>query len=104
MQRHFFLAAQVYTATSSARPALRPPSDLNELEREVFADIVLGCGPHHFVPVDVPLIAILAKNIVLERIAFGELRAAGYRSDKQSPPWLAILQHASKDAGLATVK
>ena len=53
-------AAQVYTATSSARPALRPPGDLNELEREVFADIVLGCGPHHFVPVDVPLIAILA--------------------------------------------
>jgi phage terminase small subunit len=89
-------AAQSFTATSTARPVLRPPSDLNELEREEFANIVLGVGPHHFVPVDVALIAILAKNIVLERIAFGELRAAGYVSDRPSP-WLAILQHATKE-------
>jgi hypothetical protein len=80
-------AAQSFTATSTARPVLRPPSDLNELEREEFANIVLGVGPHHFVPVDVALIAILAKNIVLERIAFGELRAAVMSATGRARGW-----------------
>jgi hypothetical protein len=89
-------AAQAFTATSTARPALRPPSDLTPLEREVFADICLGVEANHFLPCDVPLIAHLAQHIVLARVAFGELRAAGYVSDRPSP-WLAILQYASKE-------
>lgn len=88
--------AKAFSPNPAARPVLKPPVDLNELEREVFADIVLGSPPDSFIPADVPLIAILAKNIVLERIAFGEMRAAGYISD-DGRKWLTILQHATKE-------
>jgi hypothetical protein len=70
---------------------------LDALEREVFADIVLGAAPNHFVPGDTPLIAHLARNIVLTRTAFGEMKAAGYVSDGKVSPWLAVLQHAARE-------
>ena len=63
-------------AASTARPLLKPPPDLNALEREAFLDIVLGAPPTHFLPSDLPLIAAYAKAIVQERIAGGELAAA----------------------------
>ena len=89
-------ASAAFSPTATARPILTPPVDLDPLEREEFANIVLGVPAHHFWPADVPLIALLAKNIVMERIAFGELRAAGYVSGDRPSPWLAILQQATK--------
>ena len=36
----------------------------------------------HFLPADAALLGCLAKDIVLERFAFGELRASGFISSK----------------------
>ena len=70
---------------------LKPPPDLNALEKEVFLDIVLGAPPTHFLPSDLPLIAAYAKAIVQERIAAGEL-AAAYVVDGKPSPWLPVWQ------------
>jgi hypothetical protein len=88
-------AAQPFSVNGTTRASLQPPEDLDQIERAVFADLVMGTRPGHFVPSDAALLACLAKNIVLERIAFGELRAAGYVTDRPSP-WLAVLQHATR--------
>ena len=91
-------ASAAFSPERTTRPVLRPPPDLDALKREIFADIVLGVAdPHHFVPGDVALVAHLARNIVLTRVAFGEMRAAGYVSDGKVSPWFTILQHASKE-------
>jgi hypothetical protein len=74
---------------------LRPPDDLDELERREFVSLIVGSPPSHFVPSDLPLIAAYAKAIVAERIAAGELAAAPVVSspngDRPSP-WLAVWQ------------
>ena len=78
-------------AASTARPLLKPPPDLNTLEKEAFLDIVLGAPPHHFMPSDLPLVVAYARAIVQERIAAGELAAAYVVDDKPSP-WLPVWQ------------
>lgn len=90
-------AAATFSPTGTTRPTLRAPSDLDAVEKEVFADLVCGVGPNHFLPGDTALIAHLARNIVLTRTAFGEMKAAGYIADDRPSPWFAILQHASKE-------
>jgi hypothetical protein len=78
-------------AASTARPLLKPPPDLNALEKEAFLDIVLGASPHHFMPSDLPLVVAYARAIVQEKIAAGELAAAYVVDDKPSP-WLPVWQ------------
>lgn len=90
-------ANKAFTATPVARPMLRPPPDLDQLEREEFASIILGVPANHFIPADTPLIAHLARHIVLARVAFGEMKAAGHVADGKVSPWLTILQHAAKE-------
>ena len=90
-------AAAGFAPTSTARPMLRPPSDLNALEKQEFADIICGVDVHHFIPADAALIGELAQYRVLWRTAFGELRASGYISDGKASAWLTILQHAAKE-------
>jgi hypothetical protein len=89
--------AQAFSPTGTTRVVLRPPVDLNALEREEFAKLILGSPADFFISSDTPLIARLARNIVLTRVAFGEMRAAGYVSDGKASPWLQILQHAAKE-------
>ena len=89
--------ARQFTCNPTIRPPLRPPPDLNELERAEFVGIVAGTPVGHFVPADAVMIAHLATHIVLERIALGELKAAGYVADGKPSPWLAVLQHASRE-------
>jgi hypothetical protein len=90
-------AASAFTVTPKTRPALKPPPDLNALEREEFANIVLGVEANHFLPCDTALVAHLAQHIVLARVAFGELRAAGYVSGDRPSPWLPVLAYAAKE-------
>ena len=78
-------------AASTARPLLKPPPDLNALEKEAFLDIVLGAPSHHFMPSDLPLLAAYARAIVQEKIAAGELARAYVVDDKPSP-WLPVWQ------------
>ena len=89
--------AATFSPTETTRAVLRPPPDLDALEREVFADIVCGAAPNHFLPGDAALIAHLARNIMLTRTAFGGMKAAGYVSDGKPSPWFPILQHAAKE-------
>jgi hypothetical protein len=70
---------------------LRPPEDLDQLERVEFVNLITGAPANHFLPSDVPLLAAYAKAIVAERIAAGELAAAYVVDDKPSP-WLPIWQ------------
>ena len=94
-------AAAAGFAASTARPLLKPPPDLNALEKEAFLDIVLGAPPHHFMPSDLPLIAAYAKAIVQERIAAGEL-AVAYLVDGKPSPWLPVWQASIRAATLTT--
>src|SRR5262249_40687305 len=55
------------TTTSGTRPLLKPPKDLNDLERQEFVALVLGAPPNHFLPSDLPLLACYSKAIVAER-------------------------------------
>jgi hypothetical protein len=97
MPRQSAAAAQTFSPTgTTTRAVLRAPPDLDQLEKEVFADIVLGAAANHFLPGDTPLIAHLARNIVLTRTAFGEMKAAGCISD-DGRKWLQVLQHAAKE-------
>jgi hypothetical protein len=89
--------AATFSPTETTRAVLRAPADLDALEREEFANIICGAAPNHFVPGDVALIAHLARNVVLTRVAFGEMKAAGYVSDGKVSPWLQVLQHAAKE-------
>jgi hypothetical protein len=96
MPRQSAAAAKTFSQTGMTRAVLRPPPDLDQLEKEVFADIICGVEPNHFLPGDTALIAHLARNIVLARVAFGEMKAAGCISD-DGRKWLQVLQHAAKE-------
>jgi hypothetical protein len=93
MPRQAAASAGFATGTNGTRMLLKPPEDLDQIERVVFAELIMGAAPSHFVPSDIPLLACYSKAIVAERIAAGELAAAPVVSspngDRPSP-WLAI--------------
>jgi hypothetical protein len=91
MPRQAAASAGFATGTNGTRMLLKAPDDLDQIERGVFADLIIGAPPNHFLPSDVPLLAAYAKAIVAERIASGELAAAYVVDDKPSP-WLPIWQ------------
>lgn len=88
-------AAAGFAANGSTRTLLTPPADLDKIERIEFANLIIGAGPSHFMPSDIPLLAAYAKAVVAERVAAGELAAAYVVSspngDRPSP-WLPIWQ------------
>ncbi|WP_441259612.1 hypothetical protein AB7008_23635 [Bradyrhizobium sp. 521_C7_N1_3] len=84
-------AAATFAANNSTRELLKPPDDLDQLERAEFVSLVVGAPASHFLPSDLPLLAAYAKAIVAERIAAGEL-AAAYVIDGKPSPWLPIWQ------------
>src|SRR5258708_17636935 len=95
MPRQAAAAAGFATGTNGTRMLLRPPEDLDQLERVEFANLISGAPPSHFLPSDVPLIAAYAKAIVAERVASGELAAAyvvGSPTGDRPSPWLPIWQ------------
>ena len=91
MPRQAAAAAGFATGTNGTRMLLRPPEDLDQLERVEFANLITGAPANHFLPSDVPLLAAYAKAIVAERVASGEL-AAAYVVDDRPSPWLPIWQ------------
>ena len=84
-------AAAASGFAASTRAMLKPPGDLNALEKETFLDIVLGSPPSHFLPSDLPLLAAYARAVVQEKIAAGELARAYVVDDKPSA-WLPVWQ------------
>jgi hypothetical protein len=95
MPRQAAASAGFATGTTGTRTLLKPPDDLDQIERVEFVNLITGAPPSHFLPSDVPLIAAYAKAIVAERVASGELAAAYVVSspngDRPSP-WLPIWQ------------
>lgn len=88
-------AAQSFSVNGSTRAMLKPPDDLDQIERTVFADLIAGTRPDHFVASDIPLLACYSKAIVAERVAAGELAAAPVVSSPngdRASPWLPIWQ------------
>jgi len=76
---------------TDARLLLKPPDDLDEIERREFAAIVLSAPRDGLTASDIPLIACYARAIVQERVAAGELKAAGHVSaDGKPSPWLPV--------------
>ncbi|KRR14538.1 hypothetical protein [Bradyrhizobium valentinum] len=87
-------AAIGFASNGSTRSLIRPPADLNALEKAEFIAVVMGSPPSHFLPADIATISLHARHVVGERIAYGELQAAPIVDGKPSP-WLAImLAHA----------
>src|SRR5258708_1468071 len=86
-------AAAAGFGTGTTRALLKPPDDLDQLERTEFANLIMGAAPNHFLPSDVALLGQYARAVVAERVAAGELAAAPVVSspngDRPSP-WLAI--------------
>lgn len=86
-------ASRGFTTDGTTRPLIRPPSDLDELERAEFIAVVLGSPANHFLPADIATISAYARAVVAERIAAGELAAAPVVSspngDRPSP-WLPV--------------
>jgi phage terminase small subunit len=96
MPRQSAAAAQ-FGAASTPVPRLIPPAELDQLEREEFLNIVLALRPDHFEPCDGPLLGAYVKAVILERVALGELRAAGYVDAEGKPSgWLKILAQATR--------
>ena len=69
-------------------PRLQPPEFLDDLERELFREIIESCAPDHFVPSDVPLLVAYVQAVLLARGAIKE--AATEKSA------LTIWDHATK--------
>ncbi|MBR0732415.1 hypothetical protein JQ595_27055 [Bradyrhizobium japonicum] len=76
-------------ADGSTRAQIRPPGDLNELERAEFVAVVMGSPASHFLPSDIATISAYARAVVAERRAAGELDAAPVIEGKPSP-WLPV--------------
>jgi phage terminase small subunit len=55
---------------------LRPPTDLGEAEREVFADLVGNSRADHFQPCDLPLLTAYCRASVIERETSEAIRKA----------------------------
>src|SRR4051794_29196801 len=93
MPRQSSAAASFAAADGSTRAAIRPPPDLNDLERTEFIATVTGSPPNHFLPADIATISQYARAVVAERRAAGELDAApvvsGPHGDRPSP-WLPV--------------
>lgn len=86
-------AAQGFSVNGTTRAQIRPPADLNALEKAEFIAVVMGSPPNHFLPADIATIAAYARAVVAERRAAGELDRAPVvdspNGDRPSP-WLPI--------------
>jgi phage terminase small subunit len=74
-------------------PRLKPPDELDSLERAVFVDIVASCEPTHFRASDMPLLTAYCRAVVMERRAAGEYAREPVQPDGAVSPWAAV--HAS---------
>jgi hypothetical protein len=77
---------------------LTPPADLGGPERQVFLSVVLAMPASHFHPGDIHLVVAYAGAVVRERVASGELAAAGYvTGDGKPSAWCSVLKDAIRD-------
>ena len=97
------------SAASAAIPTgatsrLRPPDDLTGPERALFVDLVASCSANHFQSSDAPLLSAYCRAVVLEKVASGELAAAGYVADGKPSGWLNVLAQATRSLTVLSSK
>ena len=69
---------------------LRPPANLPEPERELFASLVAACSPQHFKLSDMPLLCRYCEASTLAGQAADHLRAEGPVIAGRVNPWLTV--------------
>jgi hypothetical protein len=74
---------------------LRPPSDLPQAERELFARLVASNPPEHFKESDAPLLAQYVASVILNERAAAELRREPIIDGKPSP-WLVVSEKSHR--------
>jgi phage terminase small subunit len=75
---------------------LKCPADLDEPERQVFADIVASCEPTHFRASDLPLLTAYCRAVIMEQRSASEFAREPVLSDDRPSPWGAIHAAALK--------
>jgi phage terminase small subunit len=94
MPRKSAASADFPTATGNR---LKPPADLTGPERAQFLDLVVSCEPDHFRQSDLPVLSAFCRASVMEKVAAGELAAAGYvGEDGKLSPWASLLKDAQR--------
>jgi hypothetical protein len=72
MPRQAAASAGFATGTTGTRMLLKPPDDLDQIERTEFVNLIAGAPASHFLPSDLPLVSAYSKAIVAERRAARE--------------------------------
>jgi|SRR6516225_6065902 hypothetical protein len=85
-------AATNVVALDTRAVRLRPPPDLPQPERDLFARLIAANAPTHFKESDLPLLTQYCENVVLNKKAAAELRAAPLTPDGKASPWLVIAE------------
>ena len=80
----------------AAPERLRAPSELNEIERKIFLDLVSACKANAFQASDLPLLVNYVQAIAAAREAHDHLRTEGRVVNGRQSPWLAVLAQAQK--------
>lgn len=68
------------------RPRIKTPSDVSQVELDLFERIVADCSPDHFRPSDAPLLQAYVQAVLLSRWAFSA-SANPEDTDKVLPIW-----------------
>ena len=107
MPRQSAASAAIPTGATSR---LRPPDDLTGPERALFVDLVASCSDvaatiiERLESSDAPLRSAYCRAVVREKVASGELAAAGYVADGKPSGWLNVLAQATRSLTVLSSK
>ena len=87
---------QAFPRIGGSPERLRPPSELTEIERQIFLDLVSASKANAFQPSDLPLLVNYVQAVAAARAANDHLRAEGRVVNGRQSPWLAVLAQAQK--------
>jgi P27 family predicted phage terminase small subunit len=84
------------TAIPLSPQRLKPPPDLSETERDIWAELVGSLPREHFLPSDAPLVAELCVAIAQARDAARHLREEGPVVGRHVSPWLIVQEKSTR--------
>jgi phage terminase small subunit len=95
MPRKSASSANVLSIASSNK-WLRPPPNLPQAERDLFASLVAANPPSHFKLSDMPLLTQYCAAAILNDQAAQELRVAPVIGGLKPSPWLAVFEKTNR--------
>jgi phage terminase small subunit len=87
-------SASLNVVPLESRGRLRPPPNLPQAEKELFAQLVASCPAQHFRLSDLPLLCRYCEASVLAEQAAGHLRAEGPVIAGRLSPWVTVQEKA----------